>query len=148
MLCISFLPDASNPCSFSRLLAGGFPPAKSSAYKDLFDDLLKESAGRKLTIGLMAEEGALFPTNFETHSHLSKINWEIISAETFPEKFKEKFSKFDYIIYTTKKTDDSTEKIQRLLKTTECQVLKGKYSFKSTGLYEFSESVFLFKKST
>ncbi len=147
-LCISFLPDASNPHGFRLLSSGGFPPVKNAAYKDLFDDLLKESAGRKLTIGLMAEEGALFPTNFETYAHLSKIGWEIISSETFPEKFKEKFLEFDYIIYTTKKTDDSREKVQRLLKLTSCQVLKGKYSFKSTGLYEFSELVFLFKKST
>ncbi|MFH1092530.1 MAG: glycosyltransferase family 39 protein [Candidatus Omnitrophota bacterium] len=145
-VCISFLPAASNPHGLGLLSAGGLPPVKSSAYKDLFDDLLKESHGKKLIIGLMSEKGAIFPANSETQAHLSKINWEIISQETFPEKFKEKSSQFDYIIYTEQNTTHSAENFPRLLKITGCRILKGTYSFESTGLYEFSELVFLLKK--
>lgn len=142
---ISFLPKTNALYNYKYLRSGGFPPIKSSAYKNLFDDLLKENLKKELSIGLLAEEGGLFPTNFETYAHLSKLKWEVISQETYQEEFKEKLSNFDYIVYTKKKSDAKNEDIDLFLKTSGFLTLEGTYNFHSTGLYQFSETIFLLK---
>jgi 4-amino-4-deoxy-L-arabinose transferase-like glycosyltransferase len=142
---ISFVNTGFLPNNFQFLLAKSLSPVKSSAYKDLFDDL-KAKKMQSLSIGVLAEEGIIFPANFETYAHLSKTGWLVISSAIYPEEFKNKMAEFDYVIYCKNLNVDTRKNFEHFNIAKNNFILEKSYSFKSTGLYEFFEIVLLFRK--